>query len=123
MLKLYKSYSILSSVRMTKKLIQQYVGPFQIIEKIGCLAYKLEVLTNWKVHPVFSLAQLEPTPAPSKDLFHRPRPQQPPYVFVKSDTDRHKFCEMDHLLNKHTVKKGKGIAIEYLMRWTSYSLE
>lgn len=35
MLKLYKSYSISSFVGVTKKLTQQYVGPFQIIEKIG----------------------------------------------------------------------------------------
>lgn len=56
MLKLYKGYSILSSVGMTKKLTQQYVGPFRIIEKIGRLAYKLEVPGDWRIHPVFSVA-------------------------------------------------------------------
>ena len=75
MLKLHKGYSIPSSVGITKKLTQQYVGPFQIIERIGRLAYKLEVMSDWKIYPVFSIAQLEPTPAPSKDLFHRPRLQ------------------------------------------------
>lgn len=35
MLKLHKGYSIPSSVGVTKKLIQQYVGPFQIVERVG----------------------------------------------------------------------------------------
>lgn len=42
-LKLHKGYSILSSVSITKKLTQQYIGPFQIVEKVGRLAYKLKV--------------------------------------------------------------------------------
>lgn len=46
MLKLHKGSSISSSVRVTKKLIQQYVGLFWILEKIGRLAYKLEVPNN-----------------------------------------------------------------------------
>lgn len=34
-LKLYKSYFISSFIGITKKLIQQYVGPFQIVKKVG----------------------------------------------------------------------------------------
>ena len=123
MLKLHKGYSIPSSVGVTKKLTQQYVGPFQILEKIGCLAYKLEVPNNWRIHPVFSVAQLEPARALSEDPFHRPRPQQPLSVFVEGDTDRQKSFEVDCLLNRRTVKKGKGLAIKYLMRWTGYGPE
>lgn len=44
MLKLHKGYLIPSSIKVTKKLTQQYVGPFQIIEKVDRLAYKLDVL-------------------------------------------------------------------------------
>lgn len=105
MLKLYKSYSIPSSIGVTKKLTQQYVGSFWIIEKIGCLAYKLEIPGNWKIYLVFFVAQLEPAPAPFKDTFYQSRPQKPPSVFLKGDTDRHKFFKIDHLLNKRTVKK------------------
>ncbi len=46
MLKLHKSYSIPSSVGITKKLTQQYVGPFQIVEKVGCLAYRLDISSD-----------------------------------------------------------------------------
>lgn len=46
MLKLYKDYLIFSSIGVTKKLTQQYVGPFQIGKKIGRPAYKLKVLSD-----------------------------------------------------------------------------
>ena len=75
MLKLHKGYSISSSVGVTKKLTQQYVGPFQIVERIGRLAYRLEIPNDWRIYPVFSVAQLEPAPDLSKDPFHHPRPE------------------------------------------------
>lgn len=46
MLKLYKGYSILSSIGVIKKLTQQYVGSFRILEKIGHLVYKLDIPSN-----------------------------------------------------------------------------
>lgn len=74
MLKLYKGYSIPSSVGVTKKLTQQYVGPFQIVKRIGQLAYRLEVPSDWKIYLVFLVAQLEPAPnpfeTPSTTLIH-----------------------------------------------------
>ena len=36
-----------------KKFIPRYVGPFQILHKDGTLAYQLQVLAEWKLHPVF----------------------------------------------------------------------
>lgn len=40
---LYKNYSISSSTGVTKKLFQQYIGQFQVIGKVGRLAYKLDI--------------------------------------------------------------------------------
>ena len=123
MLRLHKGYLIPSSIGMTKKLTQQYVGPFQIVKKVGRLAYKLDVPSDWRIHPVFSVAQLEPAPDPAKDPFQRLRPQHPPSVFVEGDTDRHKSFEIDRFLNKRTIRKGRGLAVEYLVRWTGYGPE
>ena len=47
----------------------------------------------------------------------------PPAVFVDGDTDATKFFEVDRLLHKQTVKKGKGRAVEYLVCWTGYGPE
>lgn len=43
MLCLHKGYSIPLTLGVTKKLTQQYVGPFCISEKIGRLAYRLAI--------------------------------------------------------------------------------
>ncbi len=72
---------------------------------------------------MFSVAQLEPAPDPAEDPFQRPRPQQPPSVFMEGDTDKHKSFEIDRLLNKRTIRKGRGLAVEYLVRWTEYGPE
>ena len=123
MLRLHKGYSISSSIGVTKKLTHQYVGPFRIVEKIGRLAYKLDVPSDWRIHLVFFVAQLEPAPYPAEDPFQCFRPQHPTSVFVEGDTDRYKSFEIDRLLNKRTIRKGRGLAIEYLVRWTGYSSE
>ena len=106
---------------ITKKLTQQYVGPFRIVEKVGRFAYRLDILPDWRIHPVFSVAQLEPAPPPAEDLFGRPFPSNPPLVFVEGNTDKVKSFEIERRLNKRQIKKGKGRAIEYLVRWKKYS--
>ena len=123
MIKLHKGYSILSSVGVTKKLTQQYVGPFRIIKRVGRLAYKLDVPNDWKIHPVFSIAQLEPASSPIKDLFERTRLQHPPSVFVKGDINYHKSFKIERFLNKRAVKKIRGLAIKYFICWTGYGPE
>ena len=74
LLRLHKGYKIPSTLGITNKLSQQYVGPFQVAERAGRLAYRLAVPEEWKVHPVFTIAQLEPCPAPENHPFQRPRP-------------------------------------------------
>lgn len=87
MVKLHKGYSIPFSAGVTKKLTQQFVGPFQIEEKVERLAYRLAIPGDWRIHLVFLVAQLEPPPEPSNDPFRRPHPYHPPAVFVDGETD------------------------------------
>lgn len=120
MLCLYKGYFNLSSMEVTKKLTQQYVGLFQIQKKVSHLAYKLDVLSDYKIYLLFSLAQFEPAFVPTQDFFHRPRPRMPPAVFINGDTDTFRSYKVDHLLNKQIIKKERGYAVEYLVCWTGY---
>lgn len=46
LLYLHKRYSISLTLAITKKLIQQYVSFFRVLEKIKKLAYQLNILTN-----------------------------------------------------------------------------
>ncbi|MBW0561020.1 hypothetical protein O181_100735 [Austropuccinia psidii MF-1] len=47
--------------RPTKKLSERWLGPFELLKKIGSNAYHLKFPQQWKsVHPVFHVFLLEP---------------------------------------------------------------
>ena len=121
LLRLHRGYSVPSITN--RKLGQQYVGPFQVVERVGRLAYRLDIPTNWRVHPVFTIAHLEPAPPPSDDPFERPRPNQPESVHVEGDTEAWKSYELDRLINKRRFRRGKGEVTEYLVKWKGYGPE
>ena len=45
--------------RPSKKLDNKYQGPFEITERVGKNAYRLELPKAWKIHDVFNVALLE----------------------------------------------------------------
>ncbi|KAN0069219.1 hypothetical protein V8E54_012848 [Elaphomyces granulatus] len=60
MLRLHRGYSIPQIEVLGRKLGPQFAGPFMVVEKIGPLAYRLNLPLHWKIHPVVSIAHLEP---------------------------------------------------------------
>ena len=116
LIRLHKGYSIPSTIGVTHKLSQQYVGPYQVTRRIGRLAYELGIPDHWRVHPVFTIAQLEPVPPPDADPFNRAYPDQPDSVHVEGDTEQWRSWEIDRLLNKKTTPRGRGFSTEYLVR-------
>ena len=120
MLRLHKGYSIPSSLRVTRKLTQRYVRPFQVLEQIGSLAYKLDLPHDWKILTVFLIPQLEPASLTVEDFFGHPRRKYLLFVLVGRDIDAVKSFEIDCLLNKQIIKKGRGQDVEYLVCWTGY---
>lgn len=44
-------------------------------------------------------------------------------MFMKDDIDKHTFFKIKRFLNKHMIKKGKDLAIEYFVCWTRYDPE
>ena len=111
-LRLHHGYNIPANTTITRKLGQQYAGPFKVLRKVGRLAYKLDVPEHWRVHPVFSIAMLEPSPSPGSDPYERPVPEQPDSVFVEGDTDTQKSWEVERVLDKKDNR--------YLIRWKGW---
>ncbi len=120
---LHKGYSIPSTLLVTKKPIYQYVWPLRVFEKIEKLAYCLDVSLNWRIHPVFLVAQLQPSVLLSQNLFQRPHPDHSSSVFFEWDTEFSQSFEVERLLNRCIIKRGREIWTQYLIFWIGYEPE
>ena len=69
--RLYRNYFIPSIIK--KKVSQQFVNFFRIVERIKRLAYRLKLLLIIKIHPVISIAYLKSATNPDKNPFRRRR--------------------------------------------------
>ena len=119
MLRLHKGYNIPSAVK-NPKFQQQYVGPFEILERVGRQAYRLKIPEHYKIHDVISVAHLEPSAPPDADPFRRPRPEQSDSIYVEGDTATSKSWEIERIIDKKITKGGR---VRYLIRWTGYGPE
>ena len=116
-LRLHKGYSIPSSKVLGRKLSAQYAGPFKIEERLGPLAYRLKLPPTWKIHPVVSVAQLEPCPQEA-DPFHR-EPPEPEAVTDERFPDDENRWEVEKIIGKRQ-RRGKT---DYLVRWLGWGPE
>ena len=120
-IQLHKGYQIHSA--WNKKLENQYAGPFEVLKRVGRLAYRLKLPDQWRIYPVFSISHLEPADNPDGDLFKRPVPEQPEAIYVEGDTATRQSYELERLLDRRQRRiRGKEV-VEYLVRWKGYGAE
>ena len=119
LIRLHKSYNIFVTAILEKKLSQQYVDSFQIIQRIKNLAYKLKIFDNWRIWSMFTISQLKSFFELVNDSFHRTQSSSESLI-VEDDTDQVKSFEIDRLISKKQTKRRE---VEYLIRWRDYDLE
>lgn len=84
------------------------VGPFEIIERVGPLAYRLRLPPRYAgIHPVISIAHLERYPGP--DPYNRQLPPPPPTLVDGVEQDEAEEIIDDEIRNGVHMMK---------MRWT-----
>lgn len=112
LLRLHKGYIIPKAAIIGRKLGQQYVGPFPVVERIGRSAYRLALPDNWKIHDVISIDHLEPV---SFDVFGRYLPYAGP-VRVQDHSRRiigHKTVKTKTGSNDRWLVEYEGLGSEY----------
>ena len=110
-LRLHRGYQMAGV--QSRKLGQQFAGPFQIVERIGRLAYRLKLPPSMKIHDVVSVAHLEPATDPASDPYGRVSTVPPPII-----VDNHEEYEIERLVRKRQRRFGRSKPItQYLARW------
>ena len=116
---LHRGYKVQGAHR---KLGPQRVGPFPVVRKAGNLAYELKLPSNMLIHPVISVAQLEPAPK-DDDPYNRSADMHPPPVENADDSDpenEDRPYEIERFLDKRVTPTGQ---IKYLVKWKGYGHE
>jgi hypothetical protein len=97
----------------TRKLLPKWVGPFEVTERIGKVAYKLDLPPNLKMHNVFHVQLL-------KKYRDNGKMQPPP---PPNEIDDSLEYEVERVLGQRDVKRGKGTRKEFQVKWLGYEHE
>lgn len=97
--------------RANHKLSFKYFGPYQILEKIGSVAYKLQLPEHSSIHPVFHVSLLKKAVGPSQQVS----------AVLPPDSD---ICQVPvKVLKRRLQKYGECMLPQVLVCWSSWSDE
>ena len=96
-----------------RKLLPRWVGPFEVLEAVGELAYRLELPSTLPVHNVFHTELLKP--------WHEGARAQapPPPIELEGEME----YEVSSISDKRVVKRRNREVVEYLVQWKGYGTE
>ena len=101
------------------KLLTRYEGPFEIIEKISAVAYRLRMPASYGMHPVLNIEHLERYQESPKEFGDRPKIEPNRLSF-----DALPEYEVDRIVAERTRRGRNGRKIPiYRVRYTNYGPE
>jgi hypothetical protein len=101
----------LRTVQPTAKLVPKRHGPFKITQVMSAVNYRLELPTQWSIHPVFHIDLLTPY---HETTIHGANYQRPPPDLVEGEEE----YEVETVLVSRRF--GRGKKLQYLVKWKGY---
>jgi hypothetical protein len=92
--------------RAHHKLSFRYFGPYKVVERIGMVAYKLELPPSSSVHPVFHVSLLKPEPS-SKIVTTSTLLDVKDTLYVP-----------ERVLQRRVHHRGDGVVPQVLIKWS-----
>ena len=108
-LRLHKGYQVPTIT--SKKIGPQLINPLRILKRIGRLTYRLELLSNMRIHDIIFIAHLEPATNPTENPYHRRR-SPPPTIVINNEEE----YEMERLIRKKRIRRKRDWSTQYLIR-------
>lgn len=95
------------------KLVQRWIGPFEVVERINPKVYRLRMGDNYKGSPVFNFDHLKK---------YHPSPEELGSRTVMPELERRKAPNEEFPIEKIVGHRyhGKNKKIQYLVRWEGY---
>jgi hypothetical protein len=106
-------YLDLKDSESSRKLLPKRIGPFEVVQVVGPVAYKLKMNPGWRVHPVFHVSLLE--------LYYREDGQiqpPPPPIEMKGALE----YEVESIL-EHRFRGTRNPEAYYKVAWKGYGIE
>ncbi|XP_076960803.1 uncharacterized protein LOC143637251 [Bidens hawaiensis] len=93
-------------VHKHSKLTPKYFGTFLVLERIGKVAYRLDLPDEAQIDPVFHVSLLKPAPGPPEKILPVP-------------VDSRFRLRPEEVIEKKMVKRGNRVVIKVLVRWNN----
>ena len=109
----YRQQSVLK--RPCNKLAPRFYGPFKILERIGSVAYKLELPTTSRIHPVFHVSLLKRKLGSTDDTINPTLPPMNEQWLL--------LWESEAVLDMQVVRLRKKSQTQWLIKWAGLPRE
>ena len=93
-----------------RSLMPRFIGPHQVVKKVGQVAYELKLPASMRCHDVFHVSLLH-------QYNESGRCQTPPKTLMMDGSEK---FEVQKILEHRTVSKGRKRVNQYLVRWDGY---
>ncbi|CCO34283.1 hypothetical protein BN14_08378 [Rhizoctonia solani AG-1 IB] len=100
------------------KFTMQYEGPFEVMEQISPVAYRIRLPASYKMHPIINIAHLESYKESPPEFGSGPTQHIP-----RQDFQEMPEYEVEKIVEEKTIKKGNKRIRKYKICWLGYGPE